>query len=259
MTSNANRSAALVAVQQPINIILADSQAIFRVGTSKILAAESDVCVIAHTESLGETLTAVSSRKADLLLFEAHISPTPVEAVAEIVRRDPQLKVVVMTPDATEEETVGYMRYGVRGIVSRAISPDLLVRCIRKVYAGETWLDNEKVNWVLEAYRAQAAQLKTSNSKNRLSEKELLIIAGVTQGLRNKDIAREISTTEQVVKNYLRKIYDKLNISDRLELALYCVHNRVLENPTVATEPVSRVGVTAASAPIPTVVAPSQD
>jgi len=62
-----------------------------------------------------------------------------------------------------------------------------------------------------------------------LSEKELLIIAGVTQGMKNKDIANEIGTTEQVVKNYLRKVYDKLGVSDRLELALYCMHHRLLE------------------------------
>lgn len=213
-----------------IRVILADSQAIFRVGTSKILAAEPDIRVVAQAENLGQTLNAVSTLRADLLLFEARISPTPIEAVGEIVKRDPLLKLVIMTPDSSEEETIGYLRHGVKGIITRAISPELLVRCVHKVCDGETWLDNEKVNWVIQAYRSQAAQLKSTGSKTRLSEKELLIISGVTQGLRNKDIAQDIGTTEQVVKNYLRKIYDKLGISDRLELALYCVHNRVLEN-----------------------------
>jgi DNA-binding NarL/FixJ family response regulator len=213
-----------------IKVILADSQAIFRVGTSKILAAERDIRVVAQVESLGQTLNAISSQRADILLFEARISPTPVEAVGEVVKRDPLLKLVIMTPDSSEEETIGYLRHGVKGIITRAISPELLVRCVHKVYGGETWLDNEKVNWIIQAYRSQAAQLKNTNSKTRLSEKELLIISGVTQGLRNKDIAQEIGTTEQVVKNYLRKIYDKLGISDRLELALYCVHNRVLDS-----------------------------
>lgn len=232
MTKAAERPNGLAAADDAaaIKVILADSQAIFRVGTSKILAAEKDIRVVSHAENLGQTLNAVSTLRADLLLFEARISPTPVEAVGEIVKRDPLLKLVIMTPDSSEEETIGYLRHGVKGIITRAISPELLVRCIHKVYEGETWLDNEKVNWVIQAYRSQAAQLKTSGSKGRLSEKELLIISGVTQGLRNKDIAQEIGTTEQVVKNYLRKIYDKLGISDRLELALYCVHNRVLDN-----------------------------
>jgi DNA-binding NarL/FixJ family response regulator len=100
------------------------------------------------------------------------------------------------------------------------------------VHEGETWLDSKGINWVIEAYRAQASQLTSPRSRMKLSPKELEIIAGVTQGLRNKDIAQEVGTTEQVVKNYLRKIYDKLGVSDRLELALYCMHHRLLENYT---------------------------
>jgi DNA-binding NarL/FixJ family response regulator len=100
---------------------------------------------------------------------------------------------------------------------------------VRKVAAGETWLDNQGVNWVIEAYRAQAEQGIAPKHQLRLSEKEMMIIGGVTQGLKNKDIALEVGTTEQVVKNYLRKIYDKLGVSDRLELALYSMHRRLLD------------------------------
>ena len=116
----------------------------------------------------------------------------------------------MVTQRAGEQETVDYLRRGVRGILARAVSPDLLVRCVRKVAAGETWLDKQGVNWVIEAYRTQALQGTAPQQQLRLSEKEMLIISGVTQGMKNKDIAREVKTTEQVVKNYLRKIYDKL-------------------------------------------------
>jgi two-component system nitrate/nitrite response regulator NarL len=142
---------------------------------------------------------------------------------------------------------VEYLRRGIRGIVTRAISPDLLVKCVRKVHNGETWLDNRGVNWVIEAYRAQATQLTGPRNKVRLSEKELLIIAGVTQGMKNKDIAQEIGTTEQVVKNYLRKVYDKLGVSDRLELALYCMHHRLLEG---LRKPETQPSATVAPGPV---------
>ena len=134
-----------------------------------------------------------------------------------------------MTQRAGEQETVDYLRRGVRGILARAVSPELLVRCVRKVAAGETWLDKQGVNWVIEAYRTQALQGTAPQQQLRLSEKEMMIISGVTQGMKNKDIAREVGTTEQVVKNYLRKIYDKLNVADRLELALYSMHHRLLD------------------------------
>ncbi len=197
---------------------------------AKIFAAESDLEVVAQTESLPQTLNAVATTPTDVILFETGLSPTPAEAVSEIARRAlPGAKLVLVTQRAGEEETVDYLRRGVQGILTRAISPELLVRCVRKVAAGETWLDKQSVSWVIQAYRTQALQGTAPRQQLRLSEKEMLIISGVTQGLKNKDIAREVGTTEQVVKNYLRKIYDKLQVLDRLELALYSMNHRLLE------------------------------
>jgi DNA-binding NarL/FixJ family response regulator len=214
----------------PVRIIVADSEAIFRVGMGKIFAIERDLDVVAQTETLSQTLNVAESTPADVILFEAGLSPNPAESVSEVIRRaEPGTRVIVIAHFTGEEETVEYLRRGVRGILTRSISPDLLVRCVRKVAVGETWLDNQGVNWVIEAYRNQAERGAMPKQQLRLSEKEMLIIGGVTQGLKNKDIAIEVGTTEQVVKNYLRKIYDKLGVSDRLELALYSMHRRLLD------------------------------
>lgn len=215
---------------QTIRIILADSEAIFRVGMSKIFALQEDLEVVAQTETLAQTLTAVANTPSDVILFEAGLSPNPADAISEVGRRAMAgAKLIMVTQRAGEQETVDYLRRGVRGILARAVSPELLVRCVRKVAAGETWLDKQGVNWVIEAYRTQALQGTAPQRQLRLSEKEMMIISGVTQGMKNKDIAREVKTTEQVVKNYLRKIYDKLNVADRLELALYSMHHRLLD------------------------------
>jgi DNA-binding NarL/FixJ family response regulator len=212
-----------------IRVILADTQAIYRVGTKKIFALEDDIRVVAQAENLGQVLAAVAKFPADVLLFEAAISPNSPEAIGEVLKRSPHVKVIVLSPESDEDTTVEYFRRGVRGLLPRNIAPEMLVKCVRKVFAGETWIDNQSVNWVIEAYRAQAAQLTSPRPKTKLSDKELLIISCVTQGMRNKEIASEIGTTEQVVKNYLRKVYDKLGVSDRLELALYCIHHRLLQ------------------------------
>ncbi len=213
----------------PVRVIIADSQAIFRVGIRKVLALEDDIRVVAQAETLGQTLSAVAKFPSDVLLFESRLCPNPSEAVSEILKRAPALKMVILTGELDAEKTVEYLRRGARGIVTRSIAPDLLVRCVRKVAEGETWLDNRGVNWVIEAYRTQASMPASPRSKDRLSDKELLIAAGVAQGMRNKEIAQEVGTTEQVIKNYLRKIYDKLGVTDRLELALYCIHHRLME------------------------------
>src|SRR6516164_6753762 len=229
-TSSSQQPGSLESKRLPVRVIIADSEAIFRVGMGKIFALEKDLEVVGQTENLQQTLNAVSTTPAEVIMFEAGLSPNPAESVSDVMRRaQPGTRIIVIAHYTGEEQTVDYLRRGVRGILTRSISPDLLVRCVRKVVAGETWLDNQGVNWVIEAYRNQAEHGVTQKHQLRLSEKEMLIIGGVTQGLKNKDIALEVGTTEQVVKNYLRKIYDKLGVSDRLELALYSMHRRLLD------------------------------
>jgi len=236
-----------------VRLIIADSEAIFRVGMGKIFALEKDLDVVAQSETLQQTFAAASNTPADVILFEAGLSSNPADSISEVIRRaQPGTKVIVVAHRTSEDETVDYLRRGVRGILTRSVSPDLLVRCVRKVAAGETWLDNQGVNWVIEAYRSQAEQGMTPKHQLRLSEKEMLIIGGVTQGLKNKDIALEVGTTEQVVKNYLRKIYDKLGVSDRLELALYSMHRRLLDGyiPTAVRHASQPAGINGTIPPV---------
>ncbi len=227
---DATVSKAAAEAMSRLRIIIADSEAIFRVGMSKIFATQPDLEVVAQTETLSQTISTISSTPADVVLFEAGLSPNPADAISEVARRvAPNTKIILVTSRAGEQETVDYLRRGVRGILARAVTPELLVRCVRKVAGGETWLDKQGVNWVIDAYRNQSLQGTAPQQRLRLTEKEMMIISGVTQGMKNKDIAREVGTTEQVVKNYLRKIYDKLNVADRLELALYSMHHRLLD------------------------------
>jgi DNA-binding NarL/FixJ family response regulator len=221
------------AALNPVKILIADSQAIYRVGIRKIFALEDDLRVVAQAESLGQTLAAASRFEPDVVLMESAISPNPAGAVAEVQKRVPNAKMIIISGESDEDDTVEYLRRGVRGIIKRSVAPELLIKCVRKVAEGETWLDNQGVNWVIEAYRNQSAHPSSAKPKGRLTDKELLIVACVTQGMKNKEIATEVGTTEQVVKNYLRKVYDKLGVSDRLELALYCIHHRLLQGVKV--------------------------
>jgi DNA-binding NarL/FixJ family response regulator len=224
---------------QLVRVILADTQAIFRAGLRKVFALEDDIRVVAQAETLVQTQSAVAKFSADVLIFEAALTPNPVEAVVNLVRQNPSLRIVVVTPGADEDLTLDLFRRGAHGIVSREVEPELLVECLRKVVAGETWLDSKGVRWVLEAYRNQNNRPTGSRPKVQLTPKEMLIVSCVTQGMKNKEIALRVGTTEQVVKNYLRKVYDKLGVADRLELALYCLNHHVVDNTKVPPLPVS--------------------
>jgi DNA-binding NarL/FixJ family response regulator len=213
-----------------IRVILADSQAIYRVGLRKVFALEDDIRVVAQAETLLNLQAALQRFPADIVVLEGQLIAGTVDAIPDLVRRAPNAKLIVQVVETDETQTVELYRRGVRGVVPRAISPDLLVKCIRKISAGETWIDNQSVSWVIEAYRSQATALMSPRTRPRLSTKEVAIITCITRGMRNKEIAYHVGTTEQVIKNYLRKIYDKLGVSDRLELALYCMHHQLLKH-----------------------------
>jgi DNA-binding NarL/FixJ family response regulator len=233
---------------QFVRVILADSQAIFRAGLRKVFALEDDIRVVGQAETLAQTQSAVARFSADVLIFEAALTPNPVEAVADLLRKNPSLRIVVVTPGADEDLTLELFRRGAHGIVSREVEPELLVDCLRKVVAGQTWLDSQGVHWVMEAYRNQNNRPTGSRPKVQLTPKEMLIVSCVTQGMKNKEIALRVGTTEQVVKNYLRKVYDKLGVADRLELALYCLNHHVVDSTKVPPLPVAAEKSTLAKA-----------
>jgi DNA-binding NarL/FixJ family response regulator len=212
-----------------IRVIVADTQAIFRAGLRKIFALEDDIRVVGQAETLDQTITAMQKFSADIVIFEAALTPNPADAISDLLRQSATCSLVVVLQEPDQEMTLDLFRRGAHAIVSREIEPEMLVECLRKVAQGEPWLDNRAVTWVMQAYRTQGLRPAGSRPKVTLTPKEALIVSCVTQGMKNKEIALRVGTTEQVVKNYLRKVYDKLGVADRLELALYCLNHRVVE------------------------------
>jgi DNA-binding NarL/FixJ family response regulator len=235
-----------------IRVIVADTQAIFRAGLRKVFALEDDIRVVGQAETLPQTLAAAKRFSADVLILEASLTPNPADAVSDLMRQGTGLRLIVVTAEPDEELTLELFRRGAHGIVSREVEPEMLVDCVRKVCKGEPWLDSRGIQWVLEAYRTQGTRPPSARSKVQLTPKESVIVSCVTQGMKNKEIAIRVGTTEQVVKNYLRKVYDKLGVADRLELALYCLNNRVdgVGKPAVPNAP-SNGSAAAVPAPDP--------
>jgi len=217
-----------------IRVIVADTQAIFRAGLRKIFALEDDIRVVGQAESLDQTVAAIQKFSADVVILEAALAPNTADSVSDLLRQNANCRLVVVLQEPDQEMTLELFRRGAHAVVSREVEPEMLVECLRKVSQGEPWLESRAVGWVLQAYRTQGLRPAGSRPKVSLTPKESLIVSCVTQGMKNKEIALRVGTTEQVVKNYLRKVYDKLGVADRLELALYCLNHRVVEGAAQA-------------------------
>lgn len=239
--------------EQFIRVIVADSQAIFRAGLRKIFAVEDDIRVVGQAETLQQAVAAAKKFSAEIVIFEAALAERPADAVQDILKQASGLRVVAVTETPDQELTLELLRRGAHAVVSREVDSELFVECLRKVAAGDAWVEPHAMKWVLDAYRTQGTRPQTSRTKVQLTPKEALIVSCVTQGMKNKEIATRVGTTEQVVKNYLRKVYDKLGVADRLELALYCLNSRVLQDAKQAApaEPQSAAPQASASQTTP--------
>jgi DNA-binding NarL/FixJ family response regulator len=123
-----------------------------------------------------------------------------------------------------------YLQQGFRGVVFRNVTGPALVECVRRVAAGDVWLPPQ----VMQPDSPED-DLVGTRVRDRLTPKEMRIVALIVQGCKNREIAIRLKTTEQVIKNYLRSIYDKTGVSDRLELALFTIHHRVLAQAAAET------------------------
>jgi len=156
-----------------------------------------------------------------------------------------QTKVIVLTASEDKSEFVQAVKFGTSGIVLKQTATELLIKSIRKVHAGEIWLDSNTTAAVMRQFASsdepplQTAPPPPPPSRERerspLSQREREIVSLVAQGFKNKEIAQQLGTTEQVIKNYLRNVYDKIGVSDRLELALFTLHHRILAEAAAAT------------------------
>ena len=136
-------------------------------------------------------------------------------------------KVIILTASEDKNEFVQAMKLGCAGIVLKQTSAELIVKSIRKVHAGEIWLDAHTTAAVMRQFAtAEAAAASGIKGRERapLSAREREIVALVAQGYKNKEMAEKMFISEQTVKNHLHNIFDKLGVSDRLELALYAIH-----------------------------------
>ena len=200
-------------------LILADVQPIYRAGISRLLAAEGDFRIVAQCSDLERTLHAISTFPESLVLIASSLRPDWQRVMLLLEAAHSHAIVILENAEAAEP----FMKTGLSGVLYRGSNGKLLMDCLRTVAGGG----------VSKPVVPETTRLATEDSvgmrvRDRLTPKEMRIVALIVQGCKNREIAIRLKTTEQVVKNYLRSIYDKTGVSDRLELALFTLHHRVL-------------------------------
>jgi len=199
-------------------IILADNQTIFRAGAARVLALEDDMRIVAQCDDLPRAISAIDSFRSSIVLLAMSLKLDTKDLIARIRAAGSRVVLVAENGATLEDELLRV----VDGVVFRNVAGPELLECIRRVAAGHRSVQRANVTSI------QAQDSVGARVRDRLTPKEMQIVALIVQGCKNKHIATQLNTKEQVIKNYLRSIYDKTGVSDRLELALFTIHHKIL-------------------------------
>jgi len=215
-----------------IRIAIADDHPIFRDGLRRLLLLEDDLEVVGQVEDGLQVTALLKECDPDILLLDLNMPGLGGLAALETMQaKASRTRVILLTASDNREDFMQALKLGSGGIVLKQAATDLLISSIRRVHAGELCMDSNTTAAVIRGFVAQEATpqpqtppttVQSQRERYSLSPREREIVHLVTQGFKNKDIAQKISISEQTVKNHLHNIFDKLQVTDRLELAL-CV------------------------------------
>jgi DNA-binding NarL/FixJ family response regulator len=218
-----------------IRVIILDDQNLFRDGIANLLSAQAGIEVASCADTAATAVEAIRRLRPDVALVGWPASSVNSHKVFSAIQEAKlQTRVIMLVDEELKEDFLEAVRQGCCGIVPKQTSTELLVKSIRKVHAGEFWLDRTTTAEVIRRLAKKGpgnsntgARLGLREQGGALSTREREIVILVAQGFKNKEMAERMFISEQTVKNHLHNIFDKLGVSDRLELALYAIHNNL--------------------------------
>lgn len=211
-----------------IRIAVADSNQMGCRLLSEALDKQMGLSVVASVSTGESLMQAVQTLKPDIAVISSTLQDGPFSrrsSVADARSRTPQCPWILMLDQSEPQLVVAAFRAGAKGVFSRAQTDiSLLAKCVRKVMEGEIWADNKQILYLLEAVTGCGDVTRSpASTPVKLTPREQSVVRLVVQGMVNREIADTLHLSEHTIKNYLFRIFDKLGVSNRVELALYAV------------------------------------
>jgi DNA-binding NarL/FixJ family response regulator len=214
-----------------IRLLIADGERLFREGLKLLLETEPEFQVIGYASDGAEAVALARRLKPDVLLLCVTISGLGgLETLQSLVAGSISVRTILITPSIARSDVLAALRHGARGIVMKDAAPDLLFKSIRAIMDGQYWIERGAVSDLVAAFRESrpAAEPQPPARRFNLTARELEIIREVVGGQANKEIGDRLGVAEPTIKHHLTSIYDKVGVSNRLELALFAVHHKLI-------------------------------
>ncbi|HVB33216.1 MAG TPA: response regulator transcription factor [Patescibacteria group bacterium] len=220
-----------------IRILIADDHPIFRRGLRVLLEAEPDFQIVGEAADGAEVLEMVPRLGPDVLLLDLAMPRLGgMEALRELAAApapsDPPLRIVLLTVAIEKKEIVEALQLGARGVVLKDAAAQLLIKALRTVILGQYWVGRESVGDMVQYLRRISSPVSIGRKgAPQLTTRERQILSAIVSGLTNREIAQKLTISEDTVKHHLSRIFDKVGVSHRLELALFALNHGLVPNP----------------------------
>jgi len=214
-----------------IDIVIADDQAIFREGLRKLLEAEPWLRIVGEAADAKEIVRLVRQHNPQILLLDLALSKARgIEALRELSKLGLPTRTIILTEAIESDQAVEVLRLGARGIIMKHSAVELLLKSIRCVNDGEFWLGHERLLDLIQAVRRMTPYPSDSGDKRDfgLTSREMQVIKLISSGYTNKDLEKELSISENTAKHHITNIFDKLGVSNRMELVLFALEHRLI-------------------------------
>lgn len=212
-----------------LRVLIADDHTLFREGMRQLLEMERDIEIIGEACDGIEVLTRARELQPDVILMDINMPVVNgVAAISQILVEKPEIGIIVLTMFREDQYVFDAMRAGARGYLLKDAKPADLVFAIRMVARGASLIDPRMTTTVLKEFRRLASQVEPDQGVGGLTPKELEILKLLAMGLSNKEIGRRLCLAEKTVKNYLSTIFQKLQINDRVQAAIYALRHGLL-------------------------------
>jgi two-component system nitrate/nitrite response regulator NarL len=207
----------------PVRLLVAENYQILRAALRKLLESEPDFNVVGEAGDGARAIALIRRLRPDVLLMDVSLhGMAALGAVGELTASNSPCRIVLLVAAIQKSHVLRALRIGARGIIPKDSSPQVLFKCLRYVMAGQCCVGGESVADLVHYLRRLPNSVRgTGNKRFGLTPREMQIIASVTSGHSNKDIAQRYSIGVDTVKHHLSRIFDKLGVSSRLELLLF--------------------------------------
>jgi two-component system nitrate/nitrite response regulator NarL len=213
-----------------IRVLIADDHPVVRFGVRNMLKTDDAFEVVGEASDGKEAMARTLALSPNILLLDLSMPYMPgLEAIRAIMTDSSRVKILLLTASVTPQQIIEALQIGARGIVTKDALIDELRTAIGAVFEGDYWIHGKRVFNLVSALRELTSQAAVPHRRTYgLTPRELEIVGSIVEGCANRDIAKQHNISQETVKRHLANIFGKIEVSTRLELALFAIAHQIV-------------------------------